>query len=595
MRITKLSLTNFRSFKETQTIEFAPVTLLFGPNSVGKSTVLMALFYLQQILEKGQCNPQRLEALGNKYIGGFKNLVNGRDISKSIIIKVEYDKLGAIGSTYSQTVAMLNDFEQGEFAPFLLEDQATSTENVALEFTISWSKPNRAAYIERYSVWINGAYLGSTTCDDGMKNPILSDLNLFHPILLSSNHDEWLEDFHENGAEPLSSEWAAYFNKNERGYGHDFDDKFSDDGIVSQLDLELGSMRKFGLKALNGALPILGKTLDTALSHDSTATTAIINEVLSEVFVSPLDNLLSILLESLCIGPLRTITDPTYEPNPIQEQKDWYTGLAAIDILPLLPEAKLKLLHDWLSNPNKLDLGVGIAVEHIRDVREAHQINHKTEFASITDTVEKHIKDISDCLEVIFEWKARKNESDEDVRNRKLIELNNAVAGFMEINARDKHLTDYSKLRVTLFDIVEQCPTSLSDLGVGVSQLLPLVIAALTKNKGLIACEQPELHVHPRVQVAIGDLLTQNNRNTTFLIETHSEHLILRLLRRIRETNDEELPKDISPVHPEDISIVYLEPTKEGVEARRLEIDREGEFVDRWPNGFFAERAEELF
>jgi predicted ATPase len=43
MRITKLSLTNFRSFKETQTIEFAPVTLLFGANSVGKSTVLMGL------------------------------------------------------------------------------------------------------------------------------------------------------------------------------------------------------------------------------------------------------------------------------------------------------------------------------------------------------------------------------------------------------------------------------------------------------------------------------------------------------------------------------------------------------------------------
>jgi AAA15 family ATPase/GTPase len=51
MKITKLSLTNFRSFKETQTIEFAPVTLLFGPNSVGKSTVLMALFYLQEILD----------------------------------------------------------------------------------------------------------------------------------------------------------------------------------------------------------------------------------------------------------------------------------------------------------------------------------------------------------------------------------------------------------------------------------------------------------------------------------------------------------------------------------------------------------------
>ncbi|WP_174208635.1 AAA family ATPase [Shewanella halifaxensis] len=74
MRITKLSLTNFRSFKATQTIDFAPVTLLFGPNSVGKSTVLMALFYLQQILSKGQCDPARIDALGGNLSVGLRTL-----------------------------------------------------------------------------------------------------------------------------------------------------------------------------------------------------------------------------------------------------------------------------------------------------------------------------------------------------------------------------------------------------------------------------------------------------------------------------------------------------------------------------------------
>ncbi|MDP5293552.1 AAA family ATPase [Oceanimonas sp. CHS3-5] len=102
MRITKLSLTNFRSFKATQTLEFAPLTLLFGPNSVGKSSVLMSLFYLQEILQEGHCDPIRLEALGDKHIGGFKNLVNGRDLSKRIVIKVGYDKKGFFGSSYSQ-------------------------------------------------------------------------------------------------------------------------------------------------------------------------------------------------------------------------------------------------------------------------------------------------------------------------------------------------------------------------------------------------------------------------------------------------------------------------------------------------------------
>src|SRR5690625_1240094 len=82
MRITRISLTNFRSFKDTQPIEIAPVTLLFGPNSVGKSSVLMALAYVQQILKKGHCNPQKLDALGDKTIGGFRALVHGQDLKK---------------------------------------------------------------------------------------------------------------------------------------------------------------------------------------------------------------------------------------------------------------------------------------------------------------------------------------------------------------------------------------------------------------------------------------------------------------------------------------------------------------------------------
>ncbi|CDH06795.1 hypothetical protein XBO1_2450018 [Xenorhabdus bovienii str. oregonense] len=75
MRITQISLINFRSFKETQTIYIAPLTLLFGPNSVGKSSVLMALAYVQQILKHGHCNSQKLDSLGkknNRWFDGYE-------------------------------------------------------------------------------------------------------------------------------------------------------------------------------------------------------------------------------------------------------------------------------------------------------------------------------------------------------------------------------------------------------------------------------------------------------------------------------------------------------------------------------------------
>ncbi|MBK7994109.1 MAG: DUF3696 domain-containing protein [Blastocatellia bacterium] len=78
-------------------------------------------------------------------------------------------------------------------------------------------------------------------------------------------------------------------------------------------------------------------------------------------------------------------------------------------------------------------------------------------------------------------------------------------------------------------------------------------------------------------------------------LETHSEHLILRLLRRIRETNDNELPPDAPALTPDKVSVIYVEQTAEGVKLTPLRIDETGEFIDRWPKGFFEERAEELF
>src|SRR5262249_26702032 len=100
------------------------------------------------------------------------------------------------------------------------------------------------------------------------------------------------------------------------------------------------------------------------------------------------------------------------------------------------------------------------------------------------------------------------------------------------------------------------------------------------------------------IQVGLGDLfieaVTRDSSRRTLFVETHSEHLILRLLRRIRETTEKEVA-DGAPAFGEDkLSVVYIESTPEGVRVRRLGVDERGEFKERWPKGFFAERMEEL-
>lgn len=133
--------------------------------------------------------------------------------------------------------------------------------------------------------------------------------------------------------------------------------------------------------------------------------------------------------------------------------------------------------------------------------------------------------------------------------------------------------------------------------------MIPVIVGCLRNQQGILAIEQPELHVHPAIQVGLGDLFIQAvqtseslvGANKTLLVETHSEHIMLRLLRRIRETTENEVPPGMTGLSPDDLSVIYVESGDGGVRFRPLRVDREGEFIDRWPKGFFEERAEELF
>lgn len=116
---------------------------------------------------------------------------------------------------------------------------------------------------------------------------------------------------------------------------------------------------------------------------------------------------------------------------------------------------------------------------------------------------------------------------------------------------------------------------------------------------GLAACfiQQPELHLHPALQAALGDVLIESsNAGMQLLIETHSEHLILRVLKRIRRTFLQVNNGAEQRISPDDVSVLYFKPSPEGItKVTRLRISKDGEFMDRWPDGFFGERGRELF
>jgi len=135
------------------------------------------------------------------------------------------------------------------------------------------------------------------------------------------------------------------------------------------------------------------------------------------------------------------------------------------------------------------------------------------------------------------------------------------------------------------------------DIGFGISQILPVLVYAYASNDKLIAIEQPEIHLHPAVQAELGDLFIETalgqNKNT-YLLESHSEHLLLRIMRRIRDTKRGTLPKGLLPIKPEDVNVLFVERIDDRSILREMPINEDGELVKTWPGGFFEEELEEL-
>lgn len=156
----------------------------------------------------------------------------------------------------------------------------------------------------------------------------------------------------------------------------------------------------------------------------------------------------------------------------------------------------------------------------------------------------------------------------------------------------------HTMLDLILRDLRNNVAVSSRDVGIGISQLIPVVVHALAEKETMIMVEQPELHLHPALQAKLGDLFIESalgESKNQFILETHSEHLILRLLRRIRETTRGTLPEGKLPIRREDVAILYVQPSPEGSKVIEMCIDEQGRLVDNWPNGFFEERLDELF
>lgn len=576
-RITAIELENFKGVGERVRLDLKPITLLFGANSAGKSTILQALQYVREVLERRNANPDRT-LYGGDFVdlGGFRNLVHQRDLSRRIGIKLDLALNSAtlpdlMPESFEDWQADLSGDPDSvwEFYERLQETRNLATA-VSIRLEVGWNSLRQTAVVTGYEAGVNGEWLAKITATEDGRD-VAIQLNRLNPIFLRIYTKEDMEIM--NLRLDDLGDWISPADINEPESTDEAQSAASEAEALtpdtySVLPEILGAIREAGvarpglglrtwLSGFDSALPHLGELLSVPAGGSGGAANVYIarefTAFLSSLVIGPGVLLRDCLRKLRYVGPIRNVPRRDFEAALTPDEARWADGLAAWECLISGEESLVQSASDWMSSPEKLNTGYEVTRRTIREV---------------TDGLLNWVTQAEDPMSI---------RSRPDV----LAELERAP----------------SKKRVELIEARTGLRAQPRDVGIGISQVLPVVVAALHPSAGLVAIEQPELHIHPAVQVGLGDLFARaaTDNGSVFLIETHSEHLILRLLRRIRETTEGDLPPGLPALSPDQVGVIYVERGESGVKLTALAIDKTGEFTSRWPAGFFEERAGELF
>jgi hypothetical protein len=544
--IRSITLQNFKGFSEEVRIDLRPITLLFGANSAGKSSVLQALQYVNEVLTGGNLDADSTRHGGQVLgLGGFQNLVHGRDKSRSIEIGV----LMSLGDT-----SML-DSEDEEISDFdlpseglhrfegLLNEFKRRANDVELRLKVGWSNQLNEPVVQAYKVLLNGVWCAEIKASPDGRQAALK-LHGSHPLFMVPHED--VGNF-ATELDGLISPGDVFFDYELPAMG----EVRQDCGLVSWLPDVLYDVQDNGaepagagfsnwIRAMDGARPKLNAfriRAPGAKSSESLIWIRLFESFLNWMLVGPADTLRMQLSRLRYVGPLRVVPDRGAAMARRPRSGDWADGSAAWTTLANGSTGLRARVSNWMGERDRLNTGYTVSLRTTRDFQ----------------------------IDPIDEEKA--------------------IAPLGQ-----------SRTRIAFKDGagLEHDP---QDVGVGVSQILPVVVAALDGRASLVCVEQPELHVHPAVQVGLGDLFIEGavNQGLSFLIETHSEHLILRLLRRIREAHEGALEGGSLRIEPDEIAVHCLSREAGAVRVDRIPITPEGDFAKSWPQGFFDERGAELF
>ncbi len=547
--IHSLELENFKAFGERARIPFAPITLIFGENSAGKSSILQALNLLKQTRESREIGALLLPRSENGIVdlGSFKELIFDHKLERTLSIRIgiKMDEISLFSLPHGkEQIAIEFNFKRPSLKEEVLLDQFEIYYENSSNCIARFQPSGRT--VEPHEFWMMMGFFHESR---GLSP---SKLAAVECVWLTDEPEFWESEFKwcTENSEEIIRRIKERMSDLEEGLKQKIDD--SNDNGQGHIDEEY----KESIKRLKRELNSLSSDLEYFSSSELE-----LKSYISKRRSEEMNTVLGVQ-GFLPVGVIRgdKISMITGPGSLTRHRSD----TEVFDVGEIVIAA---------SHALERTLGNLFPMGPFRRPPERWYI--------FTGTSPQDVGYQGDLLpDLLFR--------DSSLVNRANKWLKQLEIGYkLDVKPVGTDSGDLFEVRLIDTRRKEHVDVALPDVGFGISQLLPFIVQSLVSEKQIISIEQPEVHVHPRLQADLGDLLAeaiQEPRQNQFIIETHSEHLILRLQRLVRKKQ----------IRPEDVSVIYVSRGPEGANAERLRLDEDGDFIDDWPNGFFPERLREL-
>ena len=612
--IKELQIKNFKAFGPLQKIPLKPITLIYGANSAGKSSILHSLMYLNEMQRTQNLNVSKINTDGGSVdLGGAKSLSH-KSIDTNIDrirISFKIDALQIEKNMWYSRIIENNTYKEIEIK-IMVDPTPYDQKEIWYYLSINIDSVELISFV-------NEGYFDSSNLKINLSHPVFNEISFdnneqrkkFRNIIQNQKHEDnlYITNLGFSGVIPDSIK----FDLNNSNY-YSFVV-----GLRTKEDLDSEQLINFESEFTQNKLSKL------QVLHEMNEQLSKLNVLLAQILDGIQFSLNNSLGSLISVGPFRsypTRNDLLFKENldykqPIESRS--YKELNNYNLFEKILYNKniRENVNNWLSKkrfiiPYQIIVNKYMPVNNIHKVVEKYISNYisfgkyehlhlNRKISEVTDN-EMISDDIPVDLKLILKEKytrIRERRMFSDATGESITELENSTLFDYVVGEVDFDSIPDCINEINLMNLHTKRNESLRDTGVGISQILPIIAYSLTPTNQLVLIEEPEIHLHPALQSELGDLFIDaitDTANKQLLIETHSEHILLRIMRRIRETTNKTLPEGTNGITPDDVAVLFVQPEKEGYSTvLNLRLDENGEFLDPWPGGFFEEGFNEMF